>query len=213
MKATFLRRIPLYLALLVFCLPRAARPAGAQQPSGQQDSVADAARRSREQKKKSQKPEKILTEDDLKPKLTAATGGATADTENAIAPASAQGEAAAPQAAPAPAAKAASPEDAAAAVRAKSELTKLKQELEQAQKDLDLAQREFTLDREQYYSNPDHARDTAGKAKLDNLEAQIRGKQQEVESLKTKVASQQEVLNRLKGASPAPGTRTKPPAT
>src|SRR2546426_4947379 len=70
------------------------------------------------------------------------------------------------------------------------------------------------LDRQTHYSNPDYQHDAAGKAKLDDLENQISSKKQEVDTLKSKFAAQQELVKRLKGSASgsAAGTETKPPS-
>ena len=53
---------------------------------------------------------------------------------------------------------------------------------------LDLLKRKLALDSDAFYSNPDHARDTGGKAKLDDLQNSIDEKQVSVEDLKNKLA-------------------------
>ena len=98
--------------------------------------------------------------------------------------------------------------------KAEADLAQLKQQLAIAEKDLNIAQREFALDRQTHYSNPDYQHDAAGKAKLDDLENQISSKKQEVDTLKSKFAAQQELVKRLKGSASgsAAGTETKPPS-
>src|SRR5580704_13930825 len=73
----------------------AALPVPAQQPAGQQqsgDPVADAARRSREQKKAAPKPKKVYTDDDIKPAAPASEGGTAGGAQ--AAPGNGQGAAA-----------------------------------------------------------------------------------------------------------------------
>ena len=219
MRTVSLRRVTFCLTLFALVFSSARIALRAQQSADQQESVADAARRAREQKKKSPKSQKVVTDDDLKPKPAATT-------EAAAVPPPAKGEEAVGHTkAPAAAAEHAQPVEAAApeqaarpevsaedAQMAADELTKLKEDLEQAKKNLDLAQREFTLDRESHYSNPNHAGDAAGKSKVDNEERQVRELQQQMDSLKSKVAAQQEIVNKLKGSAPPPRSETKPPS-
>jgi hypothetical protein len=154
-------------------------PAAAFAQSQDSDSVADAARRAREQKKAAAKPAKVITEDDVKP----ATPGSS---EAAPAPGT-----------PSPSASGeANPGGASAAPDAKDEKTAkeiadLKEQIKQAQGDLDLAQRQLALEQDTYQSNPDYVHDTAGKAKVDGFKQQVSEKQQELEHLKTRLAELQ----------------------
>jgi molecular chaperone GrpE (heat shock protein) len=176
------------LALLVF-LPTIAFPAAAaaQNSSGQQEPLGDAARRAREQKQKSQKTAKVITSDDLNAK----SGSGGVQNATATPP---PGTAAAGQDQPAAAgetARAASPEEQA---QKNAELVDLKKQLTEIQKDFDLFQREFSLERQQFYQNPDPSTDKAGKAALDALEREVNEKQHSVESLKSRVAALEELL-------------------
>src|SRR2546428_11798302 len=77
--ASFLRLTPsLVSSFFVFAL--AALPLLARQPSCQQDSVAEAARHAREEKKKAAKePKKVITDDNLKPASPETVTSATAE--------------------------------------------------------------------------------------------------------------------------------------
>lgn len=57
-------------------------------------------------------------------------------------------------------------------------------QLDSAEKELKLAQREFDLNQAAYYSKPDYAQDTAGKAALDAAQQQIDSLQSEIKRLK-----------------------------
>ena len=185
--SSYLRPILAMLALGLF-LPLWVAQAQAQ--DSQSESVAEAARRARAKKKTEKPPKRVITEDDLKPAtpetVTSATavqdripGSAQNKTENASSPAAPpSGE---------PASTAGSDKEKAAKLAA--ELKKVKEQLEAAQKELGLLERELTLERDNYYKNPDFVHDTAGKTKLDGLSQQIADKQQEVESLKAKLAA------------------------
>jgi DNA repair exonuclease SbcCD ATPase subunit len=174
----------------------------------QDQSVADAARKAREQKKTAPKAKKVITDDDLpaaKPGDVTVVGQGQADT-----PASAATNGAAePAANAADTTKKAAEEDAEAA--------KLKAQVAQAEKELDLLQRAFTLDSDAYYSKTNYATDTAGKAKLDAEKQAISDKQQDLERLKTRLAAVQELQNRRKPAqsstSNPPPAGEKPPTT
>jgi hypothetical protein len=60
----------------------------------------------------------------------------------------------------------------------------IQKKLDSAEKELRLLQREFDLDRAAYYSKPNYAKDTTGKAKLDTEQQQIQSLQSEVDRLK-----------------------------
>jgi hypothetical protein len=169
-------RLILSLLLSVLALPLVAT---AQSQDG--TSVADAARRAREQKKNAVKPTKVVTEDDIPARIP------TADESAAPAPA-ASGSSAPAAAAPAdqpsgPASKdgAKTPDDA--------ETVTLKEVVAQAQRDADLVKRDLALDQDTYYSNPDYAHDTAGKAKLDDLRQMLTEKLHVLEQAKAQLAA------------------------
>ena len=60
----------------------------------------------------------------------------------------------------------------------------IQKKLDSAEKELKLLQREFDLDRAAYYSKPNYAEHTAGKAKLDSEQQQIQSLQSEIDRLK-----------------------------
>ena len=142
------------------------------------ESVAEAARRAREQKKTPPKPAKVVTDDDIKP--------ATPETV------SVPGTAPATTAAASPSATASASNSSASAdikdQKEPKEVTDLKEQIKQAMSDLDLVMREKTLEQDNYYSKPDYANDTAGKAKLDVLVQEITDKQQDLDKLKERLA-------------------------
>jgi hypothetical protein len=151
-------------------------------------SVADAARRAREQKKNAPKPARTLTNDDL-PAAPAAGQPA--------APAQANAESEAAEAAKAlPAADAAAP--AASAQKKKAEidaaLKRAKAELAQAQGELDVLERKSALDSDSFYSQTDYSHDAGGKARLDADAQQVKDKKSQVDELKSKVAALQAEL-------------------
>jgi len=186
-------RFALLLVCGVLIAAEAPRTACAQSQQSSQPSVAEAARRARAQKEKESpaKPAKVITNDDLRPAPAMANG--------AVQPATGAADQTAPakavQASPTGAETKANSEDASKEREAKEkELADLKKQLASAQSDLDLYQRQFSLQRDTYYSNPDYAHDTGGKAKLDSLQQQINDKAQSVDELKLKVSALQELL-------------------
>jgi len=160
-------------------------------------SVADAARNAREQKKAAaaKQPVPVITDDTLKPSSGAASAAqSSADSGNT--PNASATPAPAEQAAPGTPASNAEQKDSA-------ELAALKQQVAEAQKGLDLLQRDLALQQDTYFSNPDRARDTAGKAKLDTMQQQIADKQKEVDALKSRLAALQPASGSTPPAPPA----------
>ncbi len=178
------------LAALLF----SAAPARAQLQGGSGESVAEAARQARAQKK-GLKPVKTLTDDDLAQQKLAALAAASAQADSSAKQSSES------QGMPSSArdsSGALSPQEIS---KKEAELADLKKRLAAAQKDLDLQKREFTLQNDQFYSSPNYSRDTAGKAHLDALQAAIADKEQEVDRLKAQAAELQELVNRAKPAA------------
>jgi valyl-tRNA synthetase len=199
-------RIALRLALPVV-LTAALLPAAALAQSQDSQSVAEAARRAREQKKKSDKPAKVITDETLDVRK--------GDVQSAVAevprmPGSSDAQAKpTPGAANAPAAAGAnaansSSTQASGDEKLKKELEALKKQIKDAQSDLDLLVRLYNLDNEAFYSKPDYAGDTAGKQKLDDEKQQISDKRQEVERLKAKLADLQQAVGNPPSAPPQP---------
>ncbi len=192
-----LRHITLRLALPV-ALSAALLPAAAFAQSQDTQSVAEAARRARAQKKSSEKPSKVITDETLDVKK--------GDVQSAVAeqlrmPGSpetpAQPAAGAANASPQGSKNASEDDKARAALK---ERVVLKEKIKDAQSDLDLLQREYQLDQDSLYSSPDYAKNTSGKEKLDAMKQQISDKQQELEQLKAKLV-----------ALPAPQEGAAPP--
>jgi hypothetical protein len=178
-----LRRMPLRFALPVL-LTATLLPAAAFSQSQDTQSVAEAARRARAQKKNSEKPSKVITDDTLDVKkgdVQSATAEQLRIPGTPQAPA--QPASNAPSAADQNEKKASDDEK-----RAK-EIAALKEQIKQAHSDLDLAKRDLALQQDTYYSNVDYAHDSAGKAKLDDLKQQVSDKQQELDTLKARLAA------------------------
>lgn len=178
-----------------------ALPAFAQSQDNSSQSVAEAARKAKEQKKAATKENRVITEDtlNLRPAsadangappagtiVTTTPGGTPADstaaaTDAAKTVAASQG-AAATTTSSSPASDAKKKEEQAA------EVAKTKELLAQAQAALDLLKRKLALDSESFYSNPDYAHNTGGKATLDQLKSMIGDKQISVDDLKSQLA-------------------------
>lgn len=192
--------VPLKLAILVcsFAL-YFAWPAPAS-PQDQQPSLAEAARRAREQRKHAPKAARVWTNDNL-PTTAGAAVSVVGLAAEPVAPEEAQ---------PAgPLAKAAASEEKDKERKeTEAALARAKEQLENAQKELDLLQRDFNLQRQQYYSNPAYTSDTVGKERLATLRGQIDAKQQEVQQAKEKIAALEEQLEDLKRST---GTTKQPP--
>jgi len=187
-----LRCITLRLALPMV-LTASLLPAAAFAQSQDSQSVAEAARRARAQKKNSEKPAKVITDETLNVKkgdvqsATAEQPRMPGSPETPAQPATAAATATATNA---PAASS-SPAPDAKDQKDSKEVADLKVKIKQAQGDLDLLQREQSLENDRYYSQTDYAHDTAGKAKLDDLKQQVTDKQQELERLKARLAELQ----------------------
>ncbi len=166
------RVIALTLSLACSLLGMRVIPLAAQDP--QDASVADAARRTKEQKKSATKPAKVITNDSL---------------PGAPAPRSVPTDqpAASPEAAAQPAANAETSAAGTDKAKTNPEVEALKQQIAEQQKQVDLLLRLYTLDQDTFQSNPDHSRDTQGKAKLDAQQEEIHAKVAEVARLKVKL--------------------------
>jgi len=156
---------------------------GAWAQGGQEQSVAEAARKAREQKKTAAKPSTVITNDTLKPATPATVQNAVAATEsmpgtNAAASAPAETDATA---------EAANKTSEAEAAKKKAEIEALKLQVAEKAKEVDLQQRELALANESYYSRPDFSKDPDGKAKLDAMQSDLTQKKSELAELKAKL--------------------------
>jgi len=186
-----LRFILLRLAIsVVFAF--ALLPATLFAQSQDSQSVADAARRAREQKKKPEKPAKVITDETLDVKK-GDVQSATAEQLRMPGAPETQGQPAAANA----------PSSANQAENAK-EIAALKEHIKQAQSDLDLLLRQLSLEQDNYFSKPDYIRDTAGKAKVDGIKQQVIDAQQALDRLKAKLAELQPVPPAPPAAPPKP---------
>src|SRR5258708_3132028 len=192
-SSTMLRYITLRLTLPAV-LSVTLLPAAAFAQAQDSQSVAEAARKARAQKKNTEKAPKVITDETLDVKKGDVQ---TATAEQPRMPASPESPPQPPAPAhPAAAAAPGTPASPAAKDQKESkEVADLKVKIKRAQDDLDLLQREQSLENDSYYSQTDYAHDTAGKAKLDDLKQQVTDKQQELERLKTRLAELQLALS------------------
>jgi hypothetical protein len=170
-------------------------------------SIADAARRSREQAKNATKPSKVVTDDDLdKGNIKPGAQGLTVD-----APAQLETQPVAPGAVAAAEDSSTKPVDPAAtpAPSDDPEIAHVKESIALAEKDADFMRRELALQQDTFFSNPDHEHDTAGQAKLDAAQQEIATKQQDIDRLKARLAT----LQAAHHEAPAPPANPAEPPT
>jgi len=156
-------------------------------------SVADAARRAKEQKQSVPKPVKVITNDNLPaaPKPETPAGTQPASSPDAAQPAADTATV------PAASTDAKAPGDAAT----NPEVVALKRQIADQQKEVDLLLRLYSLDQDAFLSSPDHAKDLQGKAKLDAQQEEIHAKVAAVAALKAK----------LDAIAPDESTKAPPP--
>jgi len=189
------------LALALVALSAAAVEVAAQD----EPSVAEAARRARQQKQESQKPAKIVTNDTLpaapQTNSSATPGESAAPATSAEAPAPAEGAAANETKRTAD-----TPED---EEQKKAEIDLLHKQIAAKQDEINTQQAMIALDQNTYYSNPDNSRDSAGKAKLDGEKSDLERMQGEINELKAKL---QELGEPIPSKTPEPKKSITPNA-
>lgn len=137
-------------------------------------SVAEAARRAREQKQTAAKPARVVTDDTLTPAPStppsSSPADSTAQSDKAAAPASKPEESAEEEA------------------KKKEEMEALKRGIVDKQQSVNLLQREIALAQDSFYANPDHDHDKAGKEKLDSMQSDMKQQQADLAELQAKLA-------------------------
>ena len=212
------RRSSVWMMLLggavISACPRLPSPASARTQDSQtvqEQSVADAARRSREQKKSAAKQSKIINNEDLdlqyyKPaqegyNFSAPPGSNTAAPGTvAVAADGADQSAASTNKDSQPNTK--ESEEAAAQ---DEEIKKLKEQIAKAEDQLKWQQRDFALNQDTVYSNPNYTDLQTGKAKLESEQQVINEMQADIDVLKARLTALQERREREHGASQNPG--------
>ena len=209
----YLRSLSLYVALIFACasLSFAAKAQPQDLKTPQDQSVVDAARRSREQKKNARKQPRVITNEDLETQAPQKTGApdeglvVTIQVEN-LGGTSANKESGSAD----KKSEAAAAEDADIArlkgqvaeaertenlqrqeleldqltIALNEEIAALKEQVIEAERELNLQRREFALDQQTIYSNPLYLTTHAGKEKLDSDRQRMNERQLEIEGLK-----------------------------
>ena len=169
--------------------------------SGQQDSLAAAARRAREEKKDQPKPAKVWDNDNIPtdPGSVSVIGDTAAPADQAASD-HPQTDQQPDQQAPSNSTSEATDKDKAATT---AELDADKKRLASLKTDLDILQRKLALDQQTYYGKPDYSSDKAGAAALKSEQDQIDAKKQQIDELQKK-------MNDLQAQAAAP--TAAPPA-
>jgi len=145
-------------------------------------SVAEAARRTRQQKEEAGKPAKVIDNDSLPPSPVAEPGTSTSAESNSVASTPAASQAATGAATKSESSNANEAEN-------KAQIEALKQQIAEKKEKVDFQQRELTLAQDSYYSNPDHERDSAGKQKLDAMRSDLEQAQSALADLQAKLVN------------------------
>ena len=168
-----MRLVKIGLVILLISPLTAARPQQ-DSSSGQQESLADAARRSQARKKNQPQAAKVWDNDNLP---------TTNDNISVVGQATPAEAGPTPSAPPESAQKTVTPEQKAAI---QADLNGAKAQLESLKADLDIAQRKYALDEQTYLSNPNYT-DKAGAKALEEEKEQIADKQQQIADAQKKV--------------------------
>jgi hypothetical protein len=181
--------------LLVLPLGLSAAQQGDQQSTQQPpaNSVVEASRRAREQKKDQAKAVHVWNDDNLPRAAEVSVVGQTPVADNSSGSPTAASGGASLAAAPAPSAT-----DLAAVT---AELNASKEHLQSIQKDLDILQRKYGLDEQTYLSKPEYKNDREGAAQLKSEQNQIAALQAEIVEAQKKVDLLQSKLSGFGAAS------------
>lgn len=168
----------------------------AQQASGQEqtgDSVADAARKAREQQKATPKPKKVYTDDDIAPKPAPVEATATPANKDNAAQASTD------------TVQGADADDSTKGVddaekNWKKRFADQRGKIATAEKELDILQREENKAQVQYYSDPTQAMNEQFSRKdINEKDAKIEAKKKEIDDLKQQLSDMEDELRRSGG--------------
>jgi hypothetical protein len=172
--------------------------------SSQQDPLAAAARRAREEKKDQPKAAKVWDNDNIpsNPGAVSVVGNSGATTDQAASDQQQGGQQQQDQQAANSNPQAQPVDDKDKAAKA-AELDGDKKQLESLKTDLDILQRKLVLDQQMYYSKPDYSSDKAGAAALKDEQDQIAAKQQQIDDLQKKMDGLQSQADAAGGSSPS----------
>jgi len=191
------RTLALLPVALLAALPGLAQPRNTLQQDAAQsqtgDSLADAARKAREQKKEAPKPKKVFTNDDIAP------APATSAAQNQAANKGAQAQAAGKESAAAKDSGAPKQDpngEAAWRKRFADQRTKIAK----AQAELDVLQRELQKSQVQYYPDPQKAMQQQYSRKdVNDTQAKIDAKKQEIAQLQQQLSDMEDQLKQSGG--------------
>lgn len=186
--------------LVLLVLPVGIASAQQQQGAQQQaDSLAEAARRTREEKKEQAKPAKVWDEDNIpkKPGDLNVVGQSAPGADNNP-----------PPSAPAAGAVKSGGKSGKDMKALQASLASAKERLQSLKTDLDILKRTYDLDSQMYYGKPNYAADPDGAAKLAGEKSQIDAKQQEVDAAQKKVDDLEAELKDSGASSDSSGTKT-----
>lgn len=173
------------------------QPQNAAQKKDQQDALAAAARRAREQEKNQPHTRKVWDNDNLPAAPAAVSVVGTAPAESADQSASTGS----PDTQPGKSSETSNASVGDRKADLQKQLKAAKAHLKAVQTDLDIATRAYQLDQQTYYSNPNYQLDTDGAAKLKNEANDITSKKQEVESAQKQVDDLNSKLQELESES------------
>jgi hypothetical protein len=188
------------LALMALALSALPCPAQQQQDSSQQstgDAVADAARKAREKKKETAKPKKVYTDEDVN---HLASGGVPASSDADASGTAKEGAAKDSEAQAKDAgAKTSEPQESAES-KLRKQFREVYANLDRAQRELDILQREDGKAQVQYYSDPQKAlTEQYTRKEINDKDAKIAAKKQEVEQLKQRISGMEDELRKSGG--------------
>lgn len=164
----------------------------------QQESVAEAARKAREQKKKQPKSTKVITNDDIAGMSggVSVIGTAPAPTEKAES--SAETEATGKKAAGA--GKSAQTQEEKGEAYWRKRFAEARGKLREAENELDIMQRELNLKQTQYYPDPSKAlQEQYTRKEIETYRQKIDAKKKEVEQLRQALSDLEDELRRAGG--------------
>ena len=170
----------------------------------QQESVAEAARKARQQKKKQAKPAKVITNDDI-----ASVSGGVSVIGTAAAPAGEAPPSPEPEGTDKKAAgKPGQPEEEKGEAYWRKRFAEARGKLRDAQKELDIMQRELNLKEMQYYPDPSKAlQEQYNRKEIEAYRQKIEAKRKEVEQLRKALSDLEDELRRAGGS---PGWAREP---
>lgn len=184
------------VAGLLGLLPAAAQGQNPPTDKKQEESLADAARRLRAQRQSTAQVKRVWTNDNLSSGLASEAGGMGAGF-------SASGDAGAP--------RTTSDEEEAERAEAEKAVKEEKARLEQLKSDLGLLERDYDLARQQFYSNPDYANDSAGQRRINEQQSQIDAKKTDIATSEAKVKELEQKLEEVnQRLGPKPQTPLTP---